>query len=222
MISRVFIIVFSLFFTFSFSQKKKKTKDLLAEIHRNQHGEVNTEFKSIPLQKRMSRFPFDKAAKVKIISYNLNYKGAKGYTPPPPPPVTKQDSINLNTYYENLKKYKSVEIEDLIKESSPKGIQESKTLTFTEISELSDVLYNTCHKYYVSYTSQSGCFFPRNAILFYDEHDKVFAYFEICFECSGIESSPKDMMDSFETCEFLYPDLEKFFKNKGLTTEYVP
>ncbi|HCM35452.1 MULTISPECIES: hypothetical protein [Chryseobacterium] len=222
MISRVFIIVFSLFFTFSFSQKKKKAKDLLAEIHRNQHGEVNTDFKSIPLQKRMSRFPFDKAAKVKIISYNLNYKGAKGYTPPPPPPVTKQDSINLNTYYENLKKYKSVEIEDLIKESSPKGIQESKTLTFTEISELSDVLFNTCHKYYVSYTSQSGCFFPRNAILFYDEHDKVFAYFEICFECSGIESSPKDMMDSFETCEFLYPDLEKFFKNKGLTTKYVP
>ena len=221
MMKQFFAILFSCCFIFSFSQKKKKaqTKDLLAEYNSSQHGDINKNFKPIPLQKRISRFPFDKAAKVMVISYNLNYRGTTGYLPSAPPP---QDSVNLKKYHEDVRKHKRVEIRDLMKDEKHEGIQESKTLTQDEIAKLSDVLYNTCHKYYVYYTSKSGCFFPRNAILFYDDKDEVFAYFEVCFECSGIESSPKDMMDSLETCEFLYPDLEKFFKSKGLTTTYVP
>ncbi len=27
------------------------------------------------------------------------------------------------------------------------------------------------------------CYIPRNAVLFYDENNKIFAYFEICFQC---------------------------------------
>ncbi|AZA77040.1 hypothetical protein EG347_05715 [Chryseobacterium sp. G0186] len=219
MIPRVFIILFSLFFTFSFAQKKKKARDLLAEIHQYPHGGINKDFKPVPLQKRLTRFPFDKAVKVKIISYNLNFIGSAVPYLPKPPVHIQSDSISLKKYYENFKK--PVALENLIKDINHKDIQESKTLTLTEISELSDVLYNTCKKYYIAYTSKNGCFFPRNAILFYDEDDNVFAYFEICFECLGIESFPKEMMDPIETCEFLYPDLKKFFKSKGLTTEYV-
>jgi len=222
MIQRIFIILFSMFFIFSFSQKKKKTKDLLAELHSYQDGEINKNFKPIPLEKRIVRFPFGKASKVKIISYNLNFKRARGYDPPPPPPKTKVDSVNLEKYYENLKNNSPVELEDLINSINNEGVQESKTLTLTEVSELNSIVYNTCSQYYISLISQNGCFFPRNAILFYDENDKVFAYFEICFECAGIESSPKEILEPIETCEFLYPDLEKFFKNKGLTTEYMP
>ncbi|MCQ9634111.1 hypothetical protein MP477_03980 [Chryseobacterium sp. WG23] len=223
MIQRIYIIIFSLLFFFSFSQKKrKKAVDLLDDYHSHQHGEVNKDFKPIPLQKRISRFPFNKAAKIKIISYNLDFSGKNNYVPPPPTPKTKSDSSDLKGYYESFKKSpEPVELRELIEKEYHEGIKESKTLTITEISELTAILYDTCNKYYIDFTSKSGCFFPRNAILFYDENDKVFAYFEICFECSEIESSPKGMLEPIETCEFLYPYLEKFFKNKGLTTDYL-
>ncbi len=54
-----------------------------------------------------------------------------------------------------------------------------------------------------------------------DKNDEIFAQFEICFECSGIESSPKKMPELIETCEYLYPELETFFKSNGLSTEYL-
>lgn len=221
MILRAFIILFSLFFTFSFGQKKKKARDLLAEIHQYPHGGINKDFKPVPLQKRLARFPFDKATKVRIISYNLNFKKNNGYTPPPPPLKTKEDSIKLTRYYDSIKTNKIFELREAIEHSSFEGIQESKTLTLAEISELTDVIYNTCGKYYIGFISTGGCFFPRNAILLYDENDKIFAFFEICFECSGIESSPKNMLEPIETCEYLYPELEKFFKNNGLTTQFI-
>ncbi|HCA09343.1 hypothetical protein [Chryseobacterium sp.] len=214
-----------MFFIFSFSQKKKKkTKDALAELRSYSYndGEIKKDFKPIPLQKRIARFPFGKASKIKIISYNLYLKKARAYEPAPPPPKTKLDSVNLEKYYENLKNTEPVELGDVINNTDNEGLQESKMLTLNEISELTHILYNTCNKYYISLISQSGCFFPRNAILFYDENDKVFAYYDICFECEGIESSPKGMLEPIETCEFLYPDLEKFFKSKGLTTQYMP
>lgn len=224
MTSKILILIFSVFFIFSFGQKKKKKAvDLLSEYNSYRDGDLRKDFKPIPPQKRMARFPFNKAAKVKIISYNLNLKrtSAGSYTPPPPPPKTREDSINLTRYYDSIRKNVKFELREAVKHSNFEGIQESKTLTHSEISELTDVIYNTCNKYYISVVSTSGCFFPRNAILFYDKNDEIFAHFEVCFECSGIESSPKKMLEPIETCEYLYPDLEKFFKSKGLTTEYV-
>lgn len=224
MTSKIFILIFSVFSIFSFGQKKKKKAvDLLSEYNSYRDGDLRKDFTPIPPHKRMARFPFNKAAKVKIISYNLNLKrtSAGAYTPPPPPPKTREDSINLTRYYDSIKKNAKFELREAVKYSNFEGIQESKTLTDSEISELTDVIYNTCNKYYISVVSTSGCFFPRNAILFYDQNDEIFAQFEICFECSGIESSPKKMLEPIETCEYLYPDLEKFFKSKGLTTEYV-
>lgn len=224
MTSKTLILLFSVLFLFSYGQKKKKKPvDLLAEYHSFKDGDLRKDFKPTPLHKRMATFPFNKATKVKIISYNLNLKRstANSYTPAPPPPKTKEDSIRLTKYYDSIKKNKKFELREAVDQSVFAGIQESRTLTLSEISELTDVIYNTCDKYYIKLVSSSGCFFPRNAILFYDESDTIFAYFEICFECSGIESSPRNILDPFKTCEYLYPDLQKFFRSKGLTTEYV-
>lgn len=223
MIKKLFIAALVCLFSFSFAQKKKKARDLTAELHLYSYGEIDKNFKPIPLQKRIAKFPFNKAAKVTLISYNLNSNRKISYIPPPPPePKTKSDSVNVAQYHETYKNdVKPFDIKELIEKGGDKGIQESRTLTLTEISELTHILYNTCGKYYTGITSTTGCFFPRNAILLYDEHDKIFAYFDICFECDGIETSPREMLDIADMCEFLYPDLKKFFQNKGLTTDYV-
>lgn len=222
MIQKILLILFSFCFTLSFSQKKKKkAEDLLTDYYRYKEGSLRKDFKPIPLSKRIAKFPFNKATKVKIISYNLNFKKNSGYTPPPPPPKTKEDSIKLTRYYDSIKTNKIFELREAIDHSAFEGIQQSRTLTLSEISELTDVIYNTCEKYNIGFVSTRGCFFPRNAILLYDENDKVFAFFEICFECSGIESSPRNMLEPFETCEYLYPELERFFKSKGLTTQFI-
>lgn len=224
MIQKIFLILLSCCFAFSFSQKKKKKPaDLLAEYHNYKVGSLNKNFKPIPLNKRIDKFPFSKAARVKIVSYNLNLKksAAMSYTPPPPPPKTKEDSIRLTRYYDSIKKNKDFELREAVDHSDFTGIQESRTLTLSEISELTDVIYNTCEKYNIGFVSTRGCFFPRNAILLYDENDHIFAYFEICFECSAIESSPRKMLEPLETCEYLYPELEKFFKSKGVSTQFI-
>ncbi|WP_129041294.1 hypothetical protein [Chryseobacterium sp. CH21] len=215
-------MLFSVIFLYSYGQKKKPV-DLLAEYHSFKDGDLKKNFKPTPLNKRIATFPFNKATKVKIISYNLNLKRstANSYITPPLPPKTKEDSIIITKYYDSIKKNATFELREAIEQSIFDGIQESKILTLSEISELTDVIYNTCDKYYIKSVSSSGCFFPRNAILFYDESGKIFAYFEICFECSGIESSPRNILDPFKMCEYLYPDLQKFFKSKGLATEYV-
>lgn len=209
MIQRVFIILFSLFFVFSFAQNKQKKM----KAPMNEHVEINKNFKPVSLNNRISKFPFSKAAQVKIISYNLSFRG---YHIPDPPNL---DAASLKKYHENIKK--PIVLSDLMENNDNKGVQQSKVLTLTEISELSHILYNTCGKYYIKNRMGNKCFFPRNAILFYDENNQIFAYLDICFECSGIKFFPADISQSIDSCEFIYPELESFFKNKGLMTEYT-
>ncbi|WP_131707574.1 hypothetical protein [Chryseobacterium angstadtii] len=179
----------------------------------NERVEINKNFKLISLNNRISKFPFSQATQVKIISYNLNFRG---YHIPDPP---KLDTASLKKYYENIKK--PIVLSILMENNDNKGVQQSKVLTLSEISEVSNILYNTCGKYYLKNRMGNKCFFPRNAILFYDENNEIFAYLDICFECSGIEFFPEDISESIDTCEFIYPELENFFKSKGLITEYT-
>lgn len=206
-----FIVMFSLLFSLSFSQKKKvKITDY--EVSRIK---LNKNFKQESLGRRVLKFPFSKTSKIKIISYNLEYEGF--YTPPPPPPNVKLDSIQMIDYYKNAKR--PVVLKDIIDSNSEVGIVEMKTLNLKDISELTDIYYNTCSKY--TFESQVGnkCFFPRNAILFYDQNDKIFAFTEICFQCEGTQSFPENIFNKNEICEFIYPALEKFFTDKDIQTQ---
>ncbi len=209
MIYKVYILLCSLSLSFSFAQNKQK----LTKSAMNEHVKINKNFKPISLNNRISKFPFSKAAQIKIISYNISFRG---YHIPDPP---KLDSASLKKYYENIKK--PIVLSNLMENNDNKGVQQSKILTLTEISELSHILYNTCGKYYLKNRMGNKCFFPRNAILFYDENNQIFAYLDICFECSGIEFFPEGISESIDTCEFIYPELKNFFKNKGLMTEYI-
>ena len=62
-----------------------------------------------------------------------------------------------------------------------------------------------------------GCYFPRNAVVFFDKLNKPFEYIEICFECHGIKYSNQEVV-STEACDRMYEELQSFFRIQGLKT----
>lgn len=214
MIKRYFFILFALSFFSIFSQKKK---DVIVD-YSTSHGKINKDYQPISLGQRIKNYPFNKASKIKIVSYNLGFAKSNGFEPAPPPPRTKEDSIKLNEFFNRPK---PIDFREIIEHQSEKGITEAKTLNLQEISKISHIIFNTCNKYYITLNSLSGCFFPRNAIVFYDEHDRIFEIIEICFQCNNVESYPSNFLNWENTCEFVYPELEKFFQSKGLQTQYI-
>lgn len=194
MIKRYLLLVLVFIFFISFGQKKYS----IAEI-------LNT-------------FPLSKATKVKIISYNTDFLGEFALLPPPP--NKKLDSIQLKEYYDHLKK--PIKLAENISKENFNEIKESKTLNLTETLELSKLLFNTCGKFPNDRREVSMCFFPRNAILFYDGNDKVFDFLEICFECRRMRPLSEKATEINGICNKFYPKLEKYFQNKGLKTQFNP
>lgn len=209
MIKKIFLILFALCFSFCFSQKKKKKphESEILDTH------INRDFKPTTFNNRIKKFPFNRASKIKLVSYNLDFKKEPIYTPPPI-----GDSIAIKNY-ENRKF--PIKISDILFDENLKGAQQQKNLNLLEIKELSNIIFNECTKYMIGLISTSGCYFPRNAILFYDEDDKIFAYLEICFQCGGFESDPKNLFKDDFICEDIYNKLEKFFNKAGMKTQYV-
>lgn len=184
----IFLILFSVFF---FGQKKYSTNEI------------------------MNNYPFNKATKVKIISYNTDFMGDM---PIPLPPMKGMDSVEIKRLIENQKR--PIQLKDIIGKENLEGIEKMKTLNYTEFFELSKLLYNTCGKYTTNVRRISNCFFPRNAVLFYDENDKVFDFLEVCFQCDGVEFYSEKSIAINNMCDNFYSKIEEYFNNKGLATQY--
>lgn len=172
---------------------------------------INKDFRPTSFENRIKNFPFNKATKVKIVSYNLDFKKEPIYVPPHP-----KDSVAIEEY---AKRKFPVNISDIIS-GDFKGISQHKNLNISEIKELTNILYNTCGKYSTGIYSEAGCFFPRNAILFYDESDSVFAHLEICFQCGTKQENPKGILSSETMCNEIDEPLENFFNKIGVSTAY--
>jgi hypothetical protein len=189
---KLLFFVFIVLFSISYSQKKFSTNEIL-----------NT-------------FPLNKAVKVKIISYNINF--ISEFPTPLPPIGGRVDSAEIKRIIANQKfpisLKKSIESEEF------KGIDEIKILNFRETYDLFKLLYNTCGKFPNMQRRISMCFFPRNAILFYDENDKVFDFLEICFECHRMDSLSEEFTEINDICDNFYFNIEKFFQSKGLKTQF--
>lgn len=185
-----FILIFS--FLISFGQKKYSTKEVL-----------NT-------------FPLNKAFKVKIISYNINF--ISEFPTPLPPIGGKIDSTEIKKIIANRKF--PIKLKNILGKENIEGINQTKTLNYNDAIELSSLLFNTCGKFTNDLRRVSMCFFPRNAILFYDENDKVFDFLEICFECHRMEALSEQATKINDMCDNFYTKLEKYFQSKGLQTQH--
>lgn len=198
-----------LLFSLSFGQKRKAPPPL------NETGNsfIKKDFKPKPFTQSIKNYPFKKTSKIKLISYNLDFKRELVDTPPPP-----GDSLAI-WKYKNRKK--PVRLETILATENLNGIQQQKSLSLLEIQQLVNIMHNTCSKYFAGLFSESGCYFPRNAVLFYDENDKIFAYLELCFECDGNKQEPKTLFEEDFYCEDIYRQLEIFFNTAGIKTQYL-
>ncbi len=214
----VLIIIFCSIFIFGQKKKSDFNKNPIVELndYTSSEGKVNKDYKPLSLGLRIKNYPFNKASKIKIVSYNLKFAKQTSFELIPIP-RTKEDSIKVR---ELVNRPKSIDFRDILEAQSENVVEQSKTLNLNEISKLTHILFNTCNKYHIIERSQSGCFFPRNAIIFYDENDKIFEIMEICFQCGGIETFPSHFFDWKDACAYMYPDLEKFFNDNGLNTQY--
>jgi hypothetical protein len=137
-------------------------------------------------KKRLSFYPFNKATKILVISYNDKNKI--------------QNSIPLKN-----KQIIFSEIREL--DSLPKSQIDSLT------NILFNTGYKSKSKFRV--IEDKKCYNPRNAILFLNKKNEVFEYIEICFECNKRVLSSEKIKDG-EYCNEKFDLLWSFFQSMGI------
>ena len=154
---------------------------------------VRTNNVKYTLQKRISFYPFNKSAQIKLVSFGL------------------QLDSNQRKEEQN---YKLPKLNDTICFSK---LDQIISLSLSQADTLTDILYNECFRSNLTEYNEAGCYYPRNAILFLDNDGHVFEYLEICFECSKVELSSSKIVKP-DLCNNMYTGLEKFFKRIGVKT----
>ena len=179
---RVFLFIIILVTTINVTYGQSLPSSKPEEINYTKHQ----------LNERLSFFPFDKASKIAIASFDVMVVSAK---------ARKELHWGLPT------------INDTI---SLSRLEQIKVLNASEVAKLTDIMYNTCSRWTITEKTAMGCYFPRNAILFLDSAGRAFAYMEICFECHGTKNSGG--IKQINECDIMYQDLQAYFKSLGLKT----
>jgi len=94
-------------------------------------------------------------------------------------------------------------------------LHEIKTLTFSQVDRLTDILYNYGYRGTIYTMSTAMCYNPRNAILFIDSSGKAFEFIEICFECDKTRES-SDKISLGDLCDQKMSMLKDLFKKTGI------
>lgn len=203
-------IIILLFISVNLSAQRKVPPPPIPSAKKSSNK--NLYYKPILLDKRLNKFPFRNATKIEIISFNLEADEETDV------PIL----IYQHTTLENNNKKQNtafLRLSTLVAQRNLEGLNQRKTLTLNEIANLTDILYNTCSKYNLVSYYQSGCYHPRNAILFYNKSDEIYEYLEICFECNQILSEPQKIPELQDYCNIAYTDLKAFFTKNGIETE---
>jgi hypothetical protein len=98
---------------------------------------------------------------------------------------------------------------------STDSLVEIKVLTKNETNGLTDILYNNFYKKNPTYGSTTQCFFPRNAILFYDKSGHLKESIVLCFHCDRHQES-SDKIDFGSDCTQKMEKLRLYFIALGL------
>jgi hypothetical protein len=153
----LFLLIFS-----NITSAQNKLETIVNDANYNCKKTKNTSFEKLTVT-----FPLNKTVKVQLVSFEFK---------------------NL-VIIEDGK-----EVQQFISDSLPrignkidyKSIKEFKNLELLKIIELSDILYNFNFNTKKERTALgSGCYDPRNAIVFLDDQDNIIECIEICFSCLG-------------------------------------
>lgn len=94
-------------------------------------------------------------------------------------------------------------------------LREIITINSAQIDSLTDLLFNIQYggKFYSTW--ETMCYNPRNAILFIDSAGNIFDYIELCFECEDHRLSSRDIKAG-DFCNQKYEYLKNFFAANGI------
>jgi hypothetical protein len=150
---------------------------------------------------QLNKFPVDKSPTILLLSFS-------------PPAVdepiiigdtTKQRVTSANNTFRDTLGYKEVrEIVPL----SAKGKEQLSRVVNTLV----------CN----GPLKKNACYDPRNAVLFIDKNGKIIAELEICFECLGYITRPRDFYIRDNMRECMYDALKKIFADAGVKYGIVP
>lgn len=161
------------------------------------------------VEERNKVFPFNKAKRVVLIAFLGQFDGL----------LKKDDARDFNEANGIIKTQK-IRLDSL--EGAYK-VKEEVVLDLKGINELSNILVNyklmkIPHGDIA--VSMTNCYIPRNAILFFDENNEVFCYYEICFECSRSVMNPDpadlDRYSDIEECHGRLDIIKDFFSKNGI------
>jgi hypothetical protein len=142
---------------------------------------------NLPLKKRLSKFPFNMASTIKIVSFESPNESNLTYLLP-----IKNKSVD----YGKLK--------------------EIIALTNIQIESLTDIIYNYGYKGTFYTIEENACIYiPKNAILFLDKNGKTFAFIELCFTCDQYRMSNRRITIG-DLCAQKYDLLKMFFNKNGV------
>jgi hypothetical protein len=144
------------------------------------------ETKKYTPEERMRFYPFDVSSTIKIVSFDNLGDSAMGHELP-----MKGDQVDFSR------------------------ITEQKTLKREEIDQLTNILYNVSYKGDIFYLWGTGCYNPRNAILFYDSSGRLLEFIELCFECHKTRLS-SDKISLGDLCDQKSDLLKSFFLTLGI------
>ena len=94
-------------------------------------------------------------------------------------------------------------------------ISEFRILNFAEAHALLKILYYKEIRFGVSSEFKIGCYWPRNAIVFLNNLQKISGYIELCFECQNFRLSPENFeIEDLERNKIF--TLKKYFSELGI------
>jgi hypothetical protein len=134
-------------------------------------------FGTMSVEERRKTFPFNEAAKVLLIAYGDYEIEAERED------KTLEKKVKL-PILQTFKAFDSVYSAYEIVELNQQQLDSLSHLAFNYKSKVQEGVF---------VKPQVKCYTPRNSILFFDKHDKLFLNIEMCFECEKIYFTPNEM-----------------------------
>lgn len=131
-------------------------------------------------------------------------------------PFNRTEFVSLISFQDTISEFSSrLPVNKGILDS--RMVKEEVKLSIADIEKLTDLFYNYGYKSkkYGVIIERMACYDPHNAILFFNEKQKVIAYIEICFDCLGMRFSSKNI-NTGENCTEKFGMLKDLFTSKGI------
>lgn len=159
------------------------------------------------VEERNQDYPFNKARRVVFASFKENHRKLlknKGRVYEKGEIISYVEGKIMQEYFDSLRV-------DFTR-YNPEDFEEKVDLNDDQKNELTDLIFNFGTKKKNLTVGGAKCYTPRNAILFFNENDKLFEFVEICFECNNYRTSSEKMNLNNNCAEKLYLLKEQFAK----------